>query len=102
MFLFLVAAASAAFTVVVSALTSFAASAVAAVTVASAASATMYIFAVKALCKFLLGRFAYCKYLTLEMEGLAGHLVVEVHLYSISSNFHYYTWNNAAHAVHHR
>ena len=36
------------------------------------------------------------------MEGLASHLVVEVHLYTVCSHLKYNSRDNSAHAVHHR
>ena len=47
----------------------------------SAASAAVYIFSMKAFCQFLLCSLAYRNHFSCEMEGLACHSVVEVHLY---------------------
>jgi hypothetical protein len=76
--------------------------ATAVVAMASAATACVHILTVKSLCEFLFCSFADCKYLTLEVEGLTCHLVVEVHLYAVFSNLYYYARDNTAHAVHHR
>ena len=80
----LVAAASAvtvilsavAVTVAASAVSTAMASAAASATVASAAAISVDILSVKALCEFLLSRFADCEDLSCEVEGLACHLVV--------------------------
>jgi hypothetical protein len=64
----------------VTAASSFASAAVSAVAVASATSARLYKLSVKAFCKFLLGSFTYAEHFSLEMECLACHLMVEVHL----------------------
>lgn len=59
-------------------------------------------FSVKSFSKFLLCRFAYGKHLSCEMECLAGHLMVEVHLDGIFAYFQNHTRNDSSHAVHHR
>ena len=68
----------------------------------AAASARVYELAVETFCKLLFGSLAYSKDLTCEMESLACHLMVEVHLYRIFSHFKHYTRNYCAHAVEHR
>jgi hypothetical protein len=95
---------AAATAVAVAAASVVASAAIAIMTVASAAAtaACVYILSVKSLCEFLLGSLSYCKHLTLEVKGLACHLVVEVHLHAIFRNLYYYAWDYAAHAVHHR
>ena len=67
----------------------------------AAASASVYILAVKSFSEFLLGSFAYAYNLSLEVEGLACHLVVEVHLHYILCHLENYAWDHCAHAVHH-
>ena len=46
----------------------------------AAASACMDVLSVKSLCEFLLSRLSYRKHFSFEMESLARHRVVEVHL----------------------
>ena len=68
----------------------------------SSTSARMYELSVETFCKLFFSSLAYGKYLTCEMESLACHLMVEVHLYRIFSHFKYYTRDYCAHAVEHR
>jgi hypothetical protein len=98
----LMAAATAVLAVFFTAMTALASAAISSVTVASAASATVNELAVKSFSKFLLCRFTYCKYLTCEMKGLAGHLVVEIHLDAVSAYLKHYTRNHTAHRTDHR
>ena len=86
------------------------ASAVSVTTVASAAASTVsvataasvYIFTMESLCKFLLSCLANCEDLACEAEGLAGHLVVEVHLHAVFANLTNNTRDHSTHAVEHR
>ena len=57
-----------------------AASTAAAVMASAAASACIDVLSVKSLCEFLLSRLSYRKHFSFEMESLARHRVVEVHL----------------------
>ena len=54
------------------------------------------------LSELLLSSLAYAYYLALEMESLAGHLVVEIHLDAILGNLYHNARDHSAHAVHHR
>ena len=79
-FSILMASAASAVTVVVTASAAVAAASTV-MSVASAATACVYVLSVEAFSEFLLCSLAYCKDLACEVEGLACHLVVEVHLY---------------------
>lgn len=83
--------------------TSVAVTSMASASVASSStSARMYELSVETFCKLFFSSLAYGKDLTCEMESLACHLMVEVHLYRIFSHFKYYTRDYCAHAVEHR
>ena len=102
--------ASAAAAIFVATASAFALSVVSAATAAStvmsvasaATSACVDILTMKSLCEFLLCGLSDCEHFSLEMESLACHLVVEVHLDAVFSNLDHYSWDNSAHAVHHR
>jgi hypothetical protein len=95
-----VAAATAVLAVFLTTMTAFASAAIS--TMASAAAAAVNELAVKSFSKFLLCRFTYCKNLTCEMKGLAGHLVIEIHLDAVSAYLKHYTRNHTAHRADHR
>ena len=92
--------ASAAFSV--AAVSAFTSAAVAVVSVASAASACVDKLSVETFCKLFFSSLAYGKDLSFEMKGLAGHLMVKVHLDAVFCHFDHYARNHSAHAVHHR
>jgi hypothetical protein len=68
----------------------------------AASSACVYILSVETLSEFFLGSLANRHYLALEMESLACHLMVEVHLYAVCCHFYHNSRDYTAHAVHHR
>ena len=88
--------------VVVFAASASAVTASAFVSVASATSAAVYELAVETFGQLLFCSFTYSEDFACEMEGLACHLVVEVHLDRICSDFENDSRNNTAHAVEHR
>lgn len=97
-----VASAFAAAIAVVAAMASALAVTAASATVASAAAMRLRkVLAVETFCKLLLSSFAYRYDLTCEMEGLACHSMIEVHLHAVFRHFENYTWDNAAHTVEH-
>ena len=69
---------------------------------AAASAAGVYILSVKAFCELLLGSFSYCEHLSLEMECLARHLMVEVHLHAVLAYLHNYARDHATHWAYHR
>ena len=98
----LVVVVSAAALAVTAMATAFAVASAAASTVSVASAASVYIFTMESLCKFLLSCLANCEDLACEAEGLAGHLMIEVHLHAVLAHFKNNTRNHCAHAVEHR
>jgi hypothetical protein len=62
----------------------------------------VYIFSVESLSKFLFCSLAYGNHFTGEVESLACHSVVEVHLHRVRCHFENNARDYATHAVHHR
>ena len=72
------------------------------VTSAATASAGVDIFAVKAFCEFFFCCLAYGNDLSCEMQGLSGHLMVEVHPDTVFAYLQHYARNHCSDAVEHR